>query len=107
VRVTEHQGFGHGLAPGTDQDINCGSCTSEKEQGVEPCITGSDDQAKEFPLDRSAAFTVLLEQPWFRGMEAREAENVTTEFLNDFYASGSKDMWTFCQSWSRGSDKEV
>lgn len=28
-RVREHQGFGHGLAPGTDRDLGCPSCTRE------------------------------------------------------------------------------
>jgi hypothetical protein len=35
-RVREHRGFGHGLAPGTDRDINCGSCTRE-DRNYTPC----------------------------------------------------------------------
>jgi hypothetical protein len=41
------------------------------------------------PLDRSAAFTVLLEFcPWFGKTESRAAEAVVTRFLAAFYASG-------------------
>lgn len=29
MRVRHHQGFGHGLEPGTDRDINCPSCKRE------------------------------------------------------------------------------
>lgn len=38
MRVREHHGFGHGLRPGDDQDINCLSCKREREAGAEPVI---------------------------------------------------------------------
>lgn len=41
MRVREHLGFGHGLQPGTDRDINCLSCISEHVNGVTPVITGT------------------------------------------------------------------
>jgi hypothetical protein len=39
MRVRNHRGFGHGLNPGTDHDMNCPSCQREREQGVAPDIT--------------------------------------------------------------------
>jgi hypothetical protein len=45
MKVREHQGWGHGLNPGTDHDINCISC--RKETGQEPVITGSEQLARE------------------------------------------------------------
>ena len=52
------------------------------------------------PLDRSAAFTALLEfAPWFGRMESREAEVVVTWFLADFYRSGSKHMAAYARRW--------
>jgi hypothetical protein len=36
MRVREHRGFGHGLRPGTDRDINCPSC---KREDAAPGIT--------------------------------------------------------------------
>lgn len=42
MRIREHRGFGHGLRPGTDEDINCPSCKAEKEAGKAPLITGDD-----------------------------------------------------------------
>lgn len=31
MRVRNHQGYGHGLRPGTDRDINCADCTAEAD----------------------------------------------------------------------------
>jgi hypothetical protein len=42
MRVRNHKGFGHGLKPGTDEDINCSSCIKEKAAGITPDITGED-----------------------------------------------------------------
>jgi hypothetical protein len=42
MQVREHHGFGHGLTPGTTEDINCVSCKREKAEGAEPHITGYD-----------------------------------------------------------------
>jgi hypothetical protein len=44
MRIRHHHGFGHGLRPGEDRDLNCTSCKSEREAGTEPIITGSDDR---------------------------------------------------------------
>jgi hypothetical protein len=38
-RVREHHGYGHGLQPGTDHDLNCGSCQRDRTAGVAPVIT--------------------------------------------------------------------
>ncbi len=43
MRVREHNGFGHGLRPGTDHDMGCGSCKRERAAGITPVITGQDD----------------------------------------------------------------
>ena len=52
------------------------------------------------PLDRSAAFTALLEFcPWFGRTESRKAEAVVTRFLADFYASGETDMAAYARRW--------
>ena len=37
--VRNHDGFGHGLKPGTTEDINCGACKRERAEGIEPHIT--------------------------------------------------------------------
>lgn len=42
MRVIHHRGFGHGLRPGTNHDINCCSCQREVAEGIEPVITGQD-----------------------------------------------------------------
>lgn len=39
IMVRHHKGFGHGLNPGTNEDINCESCKREKTAGQEPSIT--------------------------------------------------------------------
>jgi hypothetical protein len=38
MQIREHHGFGHGLRPGTTEDINCPSCKHEKAEGQEPRI---------------------------------------------------------------------
>jgi hypothetical protein len=56
------------------------------------------------PLDRSAAFTALLEFcPWFGKTESREAEAVVTRFLAGFYASGETDMAAYARRWAAGN----
>jgi hypothetical protein len=57
MRVREHQGFGHGLAPGTDHDMNCTSCQSERAAGTPPVITGQDGPGK-----RRQCFYIAVEQ---------------------------------------------
>ena len=39
MRIREHHGFGHGLRPGDDWDMNCPSCKAEREAGKTPVIT--------------------------------------------------------------------
>lgn len=39
VRVRHHKGFGHGLRPGCDSDMNCLSCKREQKEGRRPVIT--------------------------------------------------------------------
>ena len=56
------------------------------------------------PLDRSAAFTALLEfAPWFGQAESRQAGAIVTAFLVDFYRSGSKDMAEYARGWAAGN----
>lgn len=53
------------------------------------------------PLDRSAAFTALLQFcPGFGRTEGRQAEAVVTRFLDGFYASGSTDMAAYAKIWA-------
>ncbi len=46
MRVREHHGFGHGLRPGTSDDVNCTSCIRENTEGREPVITGTDEAGR-------------------------------------------------------------
>lgn len=46
MRSRVHRGFGHGLRPGSDQDLNCTSCKREREAGQWPVIAG---EGKEEP----------------------------------------------------------
>jgi hypothetical protein len=57
VRVRNHKGFGHGLAPGLDHDMNCPSCIREHKNKVIPDITGSDDMPRRKYGDRDACGT--------------------------------------------------
>jgi len=67
-------------------------------------------------MERSLAFTALLESDHFRQMEARAGDAEVTRFLADYHASGSRDMWTFGREWtareysrqaSTGTDNEM
>jgi len=53
------------------------------------------------PLDRSAAFTALLElDPEGFGMQDMNTSGQTiTTFLEDFYQSGATKMYTYCREW--------
>lgn len=51
------------------------------------------------PIDRSLAFTALLEFEWFRRMEMRQGTEVITAFLDDFYASPDTHIWHYAQQW--------
>ncbi len=53
------------------------------------------------PLDRSAAFTALLEfSPGFGKTEAREAERIVARFIDGFYGSCRTDMAAYARSWA-------
>lgn len=53
------------------------------------------------PLDRSAAFTALLEldPEGFGKQDMDNGGKTITNFLEDFHESGSKNMFTYAQSW--------
>jgi hypothetical protein len=56
------------------------------------------------PLDRSAAFTALLEFcPWFGRLGMGESAGMITRFLADFRASGGTDMAAFARRWALGN----
>jgi hypothetical protein len=42
MRTRYHRGFGHGLLPGTDHDMNCIACKRERAEGIKPLIQGTD-----------------------------------------------------------------
>lgn len=52
-----------------------------------------------FDLDRSAAFTVLLENPVFANGVDDNGKTVT-RFLADWYEDPSTDMYEFAQRWN-------
>jgi hypothetical protein len=51
------------------------------------------------PMERSAAWTVLLEQGFFAGLAHNADLELTTKFLEAFHASDSTDMWEFAKTW--------
>lgn len=53
MRVREHHGYGHGLRPGEDRDLNCPSCKREQQSGTEPRITGHEDHTLRDCLERA------------------------------------------------------
>lgn len=55
MRIREHHEFGHGLAPGTDEDINCNACKAEKALGITPNITEPQTRAGLRAAARQAA----------------------------------------------------
>jgi hypothetical protein len=53
------------------------------------------------PLDRSLAFTALLDldpEGFGKSSDPEGAQTITT-FLGDFYDSGARNMYTYAQSW--------
>ena len=65
MRIREHGDYGHGLEPGTDHDLNCLSCRSEKDAGTPPRITGEDEHEQAACAGPwSGARTVSLATPW-------------------------------------------
>jgi len=56
-------------------------------------------------MDRTLAYTALLEVPEFRALEAREGERVVTLFLADWYDTPyphRKDMVAYAKFWAAG-----
>lgn len=52
------------------------------------------------PVDRSLAFTALLEWNWFRQATSRDGEQHITRFLEDYYGQESiRNIWDFAQDW--------
>jgi hypothetical protein len=52
------------------------------------------------PLDRSLAFTALLEtDPSFRQTDMQQGSAQVTRLLTDYYASGETDMYTYTKNW--------
>jgi len=51
-------------------------------------------------IDRSLAFTALLEIPAFRALEGREGERVVTAFLADWYQAPDTDMYRYAMAWA-------
>ena len=61
------------------------------------------------PLDRSAAFTALLEldSEGFGKTSDPENTKTITAFLNDFYQSGATNMYAYCREWLDARDDQV
>jgi hypothetical protein len=57
--------------------------------------------ATRYPLDRSAAFTALLDlDPQGFGREDMDTSSVTiTRFLEDWYRSADTNMYEFARRW--------
>ena len=61
------------------------------------------------PLDRSAAFTALLEldpEGFAKSSDPESTKTITT-FLEDFYESGATNMYTYCREWLDARDDQV
>jgi cytosine/adenosine deaminase-related metal-dependent hydrolase len=61
------------------------------------------------PLDRSAAFTALLEldpEGFGKSSDPETTKTITT-FLEDFYESGATNMYTYCREWLDARDDQV
>lgn len=50
-------------------------------------------------IDRSLAFTVLLECPGFGNVPDRASGQIITDMLEAWYASDGKDMYRFAREW--------
>jgi len=61
------------------------------------------------PLDRSAAFTALLElnPEGFGKQDTKTSGETITTFLDDFYESGATNMYTYCREWLDARDDQV
>ena len=51
------------------------------------------------PIDRSLAFTALLEFEWFRKAPMDAGSKYIDAFLTDYYASGATNIWHYAQEW--------
>jgi hypothetical protein len=60
--IRNHRGFGHGLRPGTTEDINCLSCQREKAGGLAPDIEGK-GTIRRSGLTNTEAITLLTTWP--------------------------------------------
>lgn len=69
MRIRQHKGFGHGLRPGTDQDINCSSCKRERAEGVEPVI-----------VEAGSVLDTQVSDDYEQVMDAIEAELYTFQW---------------------------
>ena len=61
------------------------------------------------PLDRSAAFTALLEldpEGFGKSSDPETTKTITT-FLDDFHESGATNMYTHCRQWLDARDDQV
>src|SRR5258708_31309309 len=61
------------------------------------------------PLDRSAAFTALLEldpEGFAKSSDPESTKTITT-FLEDFYESGATNLYTYCREWLDARDDQV
>jgi hypothetical protein len=61
------------------------------------------------PLDRSAAFTALLEldpEGFGKSSDPDSTKTITT-FLDDFYQSGATNMYAYCREWLDDRDYQV
>jgi len=44
MRIRQHHGYGHGLNPGDNSDLNCPSCQDDIAEGIPPVITATADE---------------------------------------------------------------
>src|SRR5258708_15128513 len=61
------------------------------------------------PLDRSAAFTALLEldpEGFAKSSDPESTKTITT-FLEDFRESGATNLYTYCREWLDARDDQV
>ena len=50
-------------------------------------------------MDRSLAFTALLEVPEYGRLSVEESLPIITDFLTDWYKSPSKNMVAYAKTW--------
>jgi hypothetical protein len=63
---------------------------------------------REFPLDRSAMFSALLElSPKYGKLDSRVGERITTEALAAWRDSTGDDMFRFAKEWIKTERKDL